>query len=63
MADHYDTAYMADTFYPSEVIVREMIAHNRDSDLDIFQIAPGKTAESRKLAHEERLAVSYDQFT
>jgi hypothetical protein len=34
----------------------DMIAHNRDSDLDIFQIAPGKTGESLKLAREARLA-------
>jgi hypothetical protein len=27
-------------------------AHNRDSDLDIFQVAPGKTGKSLKLASE-----------
>ncbi len=37
------------------VLVMDMIAHNRDSDLDIFQVAPGKTGESLKLACEARL--------
>jgi len=37
------------------VLVMDMIAHNRDSDLDIFQVAPGKTGESLKLAREARL--------
>jgi hypothetical protein len=38
------------------VLVMDMIAHNRDSDLDIFQVSPGKTAESPKLAAEARTA-------
>jgi len=38
------------------VLVMDMIAHNRDSDMDIFQVSPGKTGESLKLAREARLA-------
>jgi hypothetical protein len=37
------------------VLVMDMIAHNRDSDLDIFQVAPGKTGESLQLARVARL--------
>jgi hypothetical protein len=36
------------------VLVMDMIAHNRDNDQDIFQIAPGKTADSLNLAKEAR---------
>jgi hypothetical protein len=38
------------------VLVMDMIAHNRDSDLNIFQIAPGKTGASLELARQARLA-------
>ncbi|MCX6243439.1 MAG: M28 family peptidase [Bacteroidetes bacterium] len=38
------------------VLVMDMIAHNRDNDLDIFQIAPGKTGASLDLARQARLA-------
>jgi hypothetical protein len=38
------------------VLVMDMIAHNRDNDLNIFQIAPGKTADSLRLAREARHA-------
>ena len=34
------------------VLVMDMIAHNRDDDRDIFQISPGKSAESLKLAYQ-----------
>lgn len=36
------------------VLVMDMIAHNRDDARDIFQIAPGKTAESLRLAEQAR---------
>lgn len=36
--------------------VLDMIAHNRNSALDIFQISPGKTAESLALAYEAHCA-------
>ncbi len=32
------------------VLVMDMIAHNRDSDQDIFQISPGRSAKSLRLA-------------
>jgi hypothetical protein len=32
------------------VLVMDMIAHNRDNERDIFQISPGKTGESLRLA-------------
>ncbi len=38
------------------VLVMDMIAHNRDSDRDVFQIAPGKTGDSLKLARQARMA-------
>jgi hypothetical protein len=34
----------------------DMIGHNRDNDQDIFQISPGKSAESLSLAHQAHLA-------
>jgi hypothetical protein len=36
--------------------VIDMIAHNRDNARDIFQIAPGKTGDSLRLAHQARKA-------
>jgi len=36
------------------VLVMDMIAHNRDHARDIFQIAPGKTADSLQLAYQAR---------
>lgn len=33
------------------VLVMDMIAHNRDNDRDIFQISPGKSGASLKLAY------------
>jgi hypothetical protein len=36
--------------------VLDMIAHNRDSDKDIFQIAPGQERQSLRLAHYAHLA-------
>jgi hypothetical protein len=36
------------------VLVMDMIAHNRDNARDIFQIAPGKTADSLRLAYQAR---------
>jgi hypothetical protein len=33
-----------------------MIAHNRDNACDIFQISPGKTAASLRLAYQARKA-------
>ena len=38
------------------VYVMDMIGHNRDSDQDIFQISPGKSAESLYLAYQAHLA-------
>ncbi len=38
------------------VLVMDMIAHNRDNGRDIFQISPGKTADSLRLAHQARKA-------
>ena len=34
----------------------DMIAHNRDSDQDIFQISPGKSPQSLQLAWQAHLA-------
>jgi Peptidase family M28 len=36
--------------------VMDMIGHNRDNDQDIFQISPGKSAESLHLAYQAHLA-------
>jgi hypothetical protein len=36
--------------------VMDMIGHNRDNDQDIFQISPGKSAESLYLAYQAHLA-------
>jgi hypothetical protein len=36
--------------------VMDMIGHNRDSDQDIFQISPGKSAESLYLAYQAHIA-------
>jgi hypothetical protein len=38
------------------VLVMDMIAHNRDNARDIFQIAPGKTGDSLRLADQARKA-------
>ena len=38
------------------VFVMDMIGHNRDNDRDIFQISPGKSVQSLKIAHQAHLA-------
>ena len=38
------------------VLVMDMIAHNRDNGRDIFQISPGKTGDSLRLAYQARKA-------
>jgi hypothetical protein len=38
------------------VFIMDMIAHNRESAQDIFQISPGKSRESLKLAYQAHLA-------
>jgi len=38
------------------LLVMDMIAHNRDDAQDIFQISPGKSAESLRLAEQAHLA-------
>ena len=38
------------------VYVMDMIGHNRDTDQDIFQISPGKSAESLHLAYQAHIA-------
>jgi hypothetical protein len=38
------------------VYVMDMIGHNRDDDRDIFQISPGKSAESLFLAYQAHMA-------
>ncbi len=38
------------------VFVMDMIAHNRDNDRDIFQISPGKSMSSVRLAYQAHLA-------
>jgi hypothetical protein len=38
------------------VYVMDMIGHNRDNDQDIFQISPGKSAESLHLAWQAHMA-------
>jgi hypothetical protein len=38
------------------VYVMDMIGHNRDHDMDIFQISPGKSAASMNLAWQAHLA-------
>jgi len=38
------------------VLVIDMIAHNQDNGRDIFQIAPGKTGDSLRLAYQARKA-------
>jgi hypothetical protein len=38
------------------VFIMDMIAHNRDNAMDIFQISPGRTAESVQLAYTAHLA-------
>ncbi len=38
------------------VFVSDMIAHNNDNDPDVFQISPGASAESLRLAQVAHLA-------
>ena len=38
------------------VLVMDMIAHNKDHDRNIFQISPGTTGESLRLAYEAHMA-------
>jgi len=38
------------------VFIMDMIAHNRDNDRDIFQISPGKSMHSVRLAYQANLA-------
>jgi hypothetical protein len=38
------------------VYVLDMVAHNRDHDLDVFQISPGTSGESMELAYRAHLA-------
>jgi hypothetical protein len=38
------------------VYVMDMIGHNRDNDLDIFQISPGKSAASLNLARQAHIS-------
>jgi Zn-dependent M28 family amino/carboxypeptidase len=38
------------------VFVMDMIGHNRDNEQDIFQISPGKSAESLQLAYQAHIA-------
>jgi hypothetical protein len=38
------------------VYIMDMIGHNRDNDQDIFQISPGKSAESLHLAFQAHIA-------
>jgi hypothetical protein len=40
----------------SGVLVMDMIAHNRDSARDIFQISPGRSAASLRLAYQAHIA-------
>jgi hypothetical protein len=44
--------------------VMDMIGHNRDTDMDIFQISPGKSAESLLLAYQAHIAnMLWNDFT
>jgi hypothetical protein len=36
--------------------VMDMIGHNKDTDQDFFQISPGKSVQSLKIAHEAHIA-------
>ncbi len=46
------------------VYVMDMIGHNRDNDQDIFQISPGKSAESLFLALQAHIAnIMWNEFT
>ena len=38
------------------VYIMDMIGHNRDNDMDIFQISPGKSAKSLYLAYQAHIA-------
>jgi hypothetical protein len=42
----------------------DMIGHNRDNDQDIFQISPGKSAESLQLAYQAHIAnMIWNEYT
>jgi hypothetical protein len=44
--------------------VMDMIGHNRDNDQDIFQISPGKSAESLQLAYQAHIAnMIWNEYT
>jgi hypothetical protein len=46
------------------VFVMDMIGHNRDNDQDIFQISPGKSAESLFLAFQAHIAnIMWNEWT
>jgi len=45
------------------VLVMDMIAHNRDNGRDIFQISPGKTGDSLRLAHQAVRPARYGMRT
>jgi hypothetical protein len=38
------------------VFIMDMIGHNRDNDQDVFQISPGKSAESLNLAYQAHIS-------
>jgi hypothetical protein len=40
----------------SGVLVMDMIAHNRESERDVFQISPGRSAASLRLAYQAHVA-------
>jgi len=53
--DEKSTLNLSDT----EIVglyVMDMIGHNRDNDMDIFQISPGKSAESLHLAYQAHIS-------
>jgi hypothetical protein len=53
--DEKSTLNLSDT----EIVglyVMDMIGHNRDNDMDIFQISPGKSAESLHLAFQAHIS-------
>ncbi|MHB8626970.1 MAG: M28 family metallopeptidase [Aggregatilineales bacterium] len=55
---HYDAESLLDLSSTRVVglLVMDMIAHNRDNDRYIFQISPGKSADSLRLAEQAHLA-------
>lgn len=47
----------------SGFLIMDMIAHNRESGHDIFQISPGRTPESLQLAHQAlKASLSWNAF-